>query len=154
MRDSSKYEMTEQRGRTKAKQRFGYREQFNFTDLTSPIDFFATGITLSNSGETSVGEIKNYDDPEHPRNFYDYDDYMIDWLKLAKLRAIAKANNSRALLVVFFNDYTIVWDITDIDIDSRREMRKVNKDGQHYGENEILWMETREQTEQKMKLLS
>lgn len=157
------YQLNEQLGRDKFSKRFGRRQHILFTmGRYEGVDFFSTGITESNSGKTYVGEIKNYDNPNHPRNFKDYDDYMIDWSKLLLLKATARGRNSIPLLVVFFNDYTIVWDLTEIDIDSRRELRTVNKDGQNYGEketqlmtylyeNEILWKETRQETERRMK---
>ena len=160
------YQQAEQRGRNKTSQRFGQRLQIVYTvDRHNPIDFYATGITLEYSGVTYVVEIKNYDDPEHPRPFTKFSNYMIDWSKLSTLKAEAKGKGRRPLLIVYFDDWTIIWDITDIDIDSRREWRYVNKDGQNYGKKEwtyvtylyqedILWQELRTTTERKMKLLS
>ena len=162
----SGYQLAELRGRTKYSKRFGKRQIIVFTaNQYDGIDFFSTGNTLSNSGITYVGEIKNYDDPNHPRPFKMYENYMIDWSKLANLRAEAISKNSIPLLVVFFEDYTVVWDLRDIDIDSRRRWEFVNKDGQNYGkkecqlmtylyEKEILWKEDKQATEQKMRLLS
>ncbi len=160
------YQLAELRGRNKYSKRLGKGQVIVFTvQKYDGIDFFSTGNTLSNSGITYVGEIKNYDDPNNPRPFKKYKNYMIDWSKLANLRAEALRRNSIPLLVVFFEDYTIVWDITNIDIDSRRKWEWVNKDGQNYGkkeyqlmtylyEKEILWKEDKQATEQKMKLLS
>ncbi len=162
----SKHEMAEIRGRYKTLKRFGGVWHIVFTiDQFNAIDFYATASTLYGI-VTIVGEIKNYDNPDHPRPFTKFDNYMIDYGKLRNLKARAKALNAIPLLIVFFDDYTILWDLTEIDTDSRTSWEWVNKDGQNYGceeelqemtylyESEILCKETREQTEQKMKLLS
>ena len=114
------------------------------------------------AGKTYVIEIKNYDDPENPRPFKKYDDYMLDHDKVANIKEKAKREGRIPLVIVYFYDYTIVWNVSKIDIDSRANWRWVNKDGQDYGEkelayetylyeSEILWKETREETERRLK---
>lgn len=159
------YQLAEQRGRTKTSKRFKNLQIVFTTDKMDKVDFYATGLTFNHSGDTYVGEIKNYDDPNYHRSFKKFKNYMIDYWKLSYLITIAKAEGRTPLLIVYFDDYTIVWDISNIDIDSRRKWDWVNKDGQDYGkkeyalmtylyESEILWKETRQDTELRMKLLS
>lgn len=157
-----KYQEAEKRGRDKTTKRFGKRLHIEYTtDQFNRVDANATGITSSNSGNTYVIEIKNYDDPENPRPFTKYDDYMLDHDKVANIKEKAKREGRIPLVIVYFYDYTIVWNVSKIDIDSRANWRWVNKDGQDYGEkelayetylyeSEILWKEERQETERRM----
>ena len=150
------YEIAERLGRQKAASRF-HDINFDFTEGNYDcVDFWATGDTLY------VGEIKNY---IRERNLREYSDYMIDWSKIVNLLAVAKKEERTPLLICFFWDWTIIWDLSkigEIEIDKRRKWKKVNKDGLHYGEkensimtflyeNEAVWKEKAEETKRRMK---
>lgn len=122
------------------------------------VDFFATALTCTAS--TFVGEIKDLLEKGYERSLRKYENYMIDWAKINLMREIARNDGRRAILIVFFTDYTVIWDVTDMDVDSRRKWRWVNKDGQNYGkrkewqlmtflyENEAIWIKRTEEEQQ------
>ena len=126
------YQEAEIRGRDKAKKLLSPKLRIEFTEPRfDGVDFYATALTSET--KTYVGEIKNY---KEERKFVKFPNYMIDYGKVAKLKAIAEAEGRVPLVISFFGDCTVIWDVTSIDIDSRREWRWVNKDGQHYGKKE------------------
>lgn len=78
------------------------------------VDFLMTAFT-GNKATTSIGEIKTIH-----RNYTKYDNFQIDYKKMKNLQDKAKNGGDIPYLVVFFDDYTVVWDITDIDLESRK----------------------------------
>lgn len=81
-------------------------------DTYDPVDFYMTAGT-----KTSVGEIKTIH-----RNYTQYPDFQIDYKKLKEVKDKAKEDERLAYLVVFFDDYTMVWDLSKIDIEERKHM--------------------------------
>lgn len=77
------------------------------------VDFFMTAGTVF-----SVGEIKDVH-----RDYIAYPNFMIDAAKIRNLHEIAKKDSRIPYLVVFFNDGWGVWDISQIDYESRVETR-------------------------------
>lgn len=150
------YAYAESLGRDKTASRF-YNIIFDFTKgKYDCVDFWATGNTLS------VGEIKNY---IRERNLRDYPNYMIDLSKITNLISLAEKEERKPLLICFFWDWTIIWDLSKIgedEITKRKRWMWVNKDGVHYGEkerslmtflyeNEAIWKEKAEETKRRMK---
>lgn len=86
----------------------------------------ATAVT--NPSITYVIEIKNVNRPS-----FKFSDYMIDYDKLEALVNVAMEEGRRPILSVFFSDREVVWNISKTKWEERKETRKVNKDGQHYG---------------------
>lgn len=112
----------------------------------STTDFKATFIKPDECSGDCVGEIKAYRNTEHPRTYYGsgdrkYDDYMID---LAKLMEITKKAKNQPIyhspiLVVFFGDRTVIWDLDKFDWRKDIRMEYANKDGMNYGKKEWDW---------------
>lgn len=78
-----------------------------------PYDFEMTATTV-----LSYGEIKTIH-----RNYEDYENFQIDYAKLKTLQDAAKKDSRIPYLVVFFNDWNIVWNIEDIDLEERKYTR-------------------------------
>lgn len=83
------------------------------TDPYCPHDFEMTAWTSSVT--LSYGEIKTIH-----RNYSNYPNFQIDYNKVKTLQDNSANDNRRAYVVGFFDDDTIVWDITDIDFEERR----------------------------------
>lgn len=81
-------------------------------DPYSPHDFEMTAYTTD---VLSYGEIKTIH-----RKYTDYDNFQIDYKKLKSLKEAANTDSRTPYLVCFFTDYTIVWDLTNIDLESRK----------------------------------
>lgn len=75
-------------------------------------DFDMTANSLS------YGEIKTLH-----RDYDDYENFQIDYKKLHSLKQLAQENDRTPYLVCFFNDYNIVWDLTDIDLEARKYIK-------------------------------
>ena len=95
-------------------------------DPTGRWDTKATAITKPTI--TYVIEIKNIDRPS-----FKFPDFMIDYDKIEALVDVATAEGRRPIVSVFFSDREVVWNINKTKWRERKETRKVNKDGQHYG---------------------
>jgi hypothetical protein len=78
-------------------------------------------------------ETKWYGDEKNKRNSDKYSNYQIDLEKLIYLEKKAKENNSTPLLMVFFSNELVVWDINKCDWKSTKKTVKVNKIGGKYG---------------------
>lgn len=144
----SGYEKCESIGRKAVIDLFGKYYNFSFTeDPYNRVDFYATGHTL-NMPEY-VGDVKYY---VLERSFHKFSNYMIDYEKLKEIVDRATKEGRVPILICFFTDYTVVWNLKDIPFKSRAEWRWVNKDGQNYGtekewsymtylyENEAVWI--------------
>ena len=102
------------------------------------VDFFMTAFTNS-LATTSVGEIKTIH-----RNYTKYENFQIDYKKLKNLQDTAKLDNRIPYLVCFFDDYTIVWDITNINLEERKYNRYCTSTTANYEkgkrEKEEVWL--------------
>lgn len=116
----------------------GTEDEHNKTDI------YATAIT--NPQRIYTIEIKNYEDPQHPRpyskfiyNGKDYG-YQIDWDKVHYLMTLWKEEGRIPIIYARFYDYTYVWDLRYIDTESRKKQVWTIRDGMNYGGNkELTW---------------
>lgn len=122
------------------------KKMIEFTPFKDGIDFYMTATTGNNYIITSttennyveiLGEIKDV----HRSYYYkNYKTFQIDYWKLKKMQEEAALTGKRAYLVVFLTDYTIVWDITDINLEERKYIRlctKTTGDYQEKVENKV-----------------
>jgi hypothetical protein len=90
------------------------RKVIQFTlDPYCPQDFEMTAYTSSTT--LSYGEIKTIH-----RDYTKYENFQINYKKMKRLQDRAKKDGRVPYLVCFFDDYKIVWDITDIDFEARK----------------------------------
>lgn len=125
-------------GRERFKSMFSkfYRYEFDSRKY-GEYDVLATGKTLSEP--TYVIEIKNYN---YPRRSDKFADYQLDWRKLYYLEKAAMERNSIPILIAFFTDKCVVWDISKIDWKSRERNVNCNDKGVSYGETKSASKET------------
>lgn len=99
-------------------------------------DFLMTAWTTS---AKSVGEIKTVH-----RDYYKYPNFQIDYLKVKILQDTAREHGRKAYVVGFFTDFTIVWDVTDMDLEPRRYKRFCTATTNNYckgkKEKEEVWL--------------
>lgn len=81
----------------------------------NPYAVFDFEMTAYTTNILSYGEIKTVH-----RNYTNYSNFQIDYNKLKSLKDACKSENRTPYLVVFFTDYTMVWDLTDIDLEERK----------------------------------
>ena len=79
-------------------------------------------------------ESKWYGDAKHPRYSNKFDDYQIDYDKLVALEAKSKEENSKPLLMCFFSNELVVWDINKCNWKSTKRNVYTNKTGGAYGQ--------------------
>lgn len=129
----NEYREADERGRELAQKDFGgmYHIEWTTTD-TCEVDLYATANTRHD--RTYVGDVKAYIDEAHPRRFDKFPNYMIDYQKLRHITDIAIAEDRIPVLIVYFEECVVVWNLFKSDWENNTEMRWVNKDGQHYGE--------------------
>lgn len=128
----NRYRKADERGRQHFIDDFGDRYIIQPTEGDyDRIDLYATARTDIN--KTYSIEVKSYDNPNHPRPYEKYGNYMIDYDKVDNLYTTSMSEGRIPIIYARFEDMTIVWDITDIPYKERKEKKKVNKDGQHYG---------------------
>lgn len=102
-------------------------------DIYSKVD----GFIISQDGtERYTIETKWYGNKNHIRLTTKYDDYMIDFSKLYALEKEAKKNNSIPLLICFFSNELVIWDISRCNWRSTKKNENVNKEGLNYGRKE------------------
>lgn len=131
------YQQAEKTGRGKYEDMFGDKYVIAFSSYDyEKWDFKQTARTDTN--RTHVGDIKNEGRP-YSKYIYKGKDggFLIDFDKCRNVKKEA-LNDGRTggLIVGFFTDMVIAWDITKIEWEKRGEWRQVNKDGQNYGEKE------------------
>ena len=110
----------------------------------STTDFYAVFIDEDECAVNCTGEIKAYRNTEHPRTYYgsgdrDYNDYMIDAAKLMEITKKARNTNTIPILVVFFGDRTVIWNLDKFNWRKDMRMEYANKDGMNYGTKEWDW---------------
>ena len=104
-------------------------------DKYGPWDFKQTALTPN--APIYVGEIKNVD-----RAYSKYGDYlndkgfMIDYNKCREVKKIAMNEGRKPLIVAYFTDKKVIWNLDKMPWEMRADWRRVNKDGQNYGEKE------------------
>lgn len=87
------------------------KKTIHFTENPFKVyDFDMTASTV-----LSYGEIKTVH-----RDYIKFPNFQIDYKKLKALQDLSKQDGRVPYLVGFFNDYTIVWDITDINLEERK----------------------------------
>lgn len=119
-------------GRTLMTQDFGRIYFLLFTTgKTDTVDFFGTATTRQSN--TYVGDVKCYANPDFPRTFSQYPDYMIDYQKLQAICDEAAKDGRTPILVAYFADCTCVWDLSAFDWTKGNDWRWVNKYGVSYG---------------------
>lgn len=78
-------------------------------------------------------ESKWYGDANHPRYSNKFNNYQIDYDKLVALEAKSKEENSKPLLMCFFSNELVVWNIDKCDWKSTKKSVLTNKIGGAYG---------------------
>lgn len=78
-------------------------------------------------------ETKWYGDENNKRNSDKYSNYQIDFEKLIYLEKKSQENNSTPLLMVFFSNELVIWNINKCDWKSTQKKIKTNKYGGKYG---------------------
>lgn len=128
------------------KQRTKLKELIKTTDYEvafSKNDYARTdGFIISqNLEERYTIETKWYGDKDNIRDSTKFQDYMIDYSKLQSLTDNAIKNQSKPLLMCFFSNELVVWDISKCNWQSTGKWKWVNKEGQNYGkEKEYCFM--------------
>ena len=78
-------------------------------------------------------ESKWYGDTKHPRYSNKFSNYQIDYDKLAALETKSKEENSTPLLICFFSNELVVWDINKCNWKATKRKVCTNKIGGAYG---------------------
>lgn len=78
-------------------------------------------------------ESKWYGDINHPRYSNKFPNYQIDYDKLSALEAKSKEENSKPLLICFFSNELVVWNINKCNWKDTKRTVCVNKIGGAYG---------------------
>lgn len=78
-------------------------------------------------------ESKWYGDVNNIRYSNKYPNFQIDYDKLAALEAKSKEENSKPLLICFFSNELVVWNINKCDWKSTKRKVYTNKNGGNYG---------------------
>ena len=130
------HQQHEKIGRAKYKARFGKLYYIEFTKGEFDDYDFTQTATTKQKIITYLGDIKDVD-----RSYFKYskdkdEGFLIDFDKLRRVKKAAINDGRIGLIVAFFTDMTVVWDITKIEWEKRTEWKLVNKDGQNYGEKE------------------
>lgn len=101
-----------------------------------------TDGTLTNilTDQVFYFESKWYGDPQHKRDSTKFKDntgrynFQIDYDKLSKLTDKAKTTNSTPLLICFFSNELVVWDISKCNWQATKTNKYTNKYGGSYGQ--------------------
>lgn len=142
------YTNAENIGRTLFTTTFGeHLHHYKFAEEQySTTDFFAAFIDKDYFEAKTIGDIKAYRNSEHPRSYYGtserrYNDYMIDLSKLMEITKKARNQDKyhHPILVVFFADRTVIWDLDKFDWKKDIRLEYANKDGMNYGTKEWDW---------------
>lgn len=132
------YNKCEDIGREKFKSMFNNYYLMEFDERKyGEYDVLATGKTKDEP--TYVIEIKNY---VYPRNSDKFADYQLDWRKLYYLEKAAMERGSTPILIVFFTDRCVAWDISKINWKPRVRVMNCNDKGVSYGESKSASKET------------
>lgn len=88
------------------------RKTIHFTE--DPLEVYDFEQTAWTTSVESYGEIKTVHRP-----FRHYDDFQIDYKKAKNLQILSQAEDRRGYIVGFFTECVVVWDITEMDLESR-----------------------------------
>ena len=115
------------------------KKTVHFTDDPfCPYDFDMTATTT-----LSYGEIKTVH-----RNYNKYPDFQIDYIKVKTLQDISIKDSRRSYVVGFFDDETIVWDVTDMNLEERKYNQFCTSTTANYSkgkkEKEEIWLKKEE----------
>lgn len=83
-------------------------------------------------------ETKWYGDINNLRYSNKFKDYMIDYDKLKNLTELSKTHNSKPLLICFFSNELVVWDLNKTNWEATGEWKWVNEEGLNYGKKKEL----------------
>lgn len=123
-------------GRNLFRQVFNNKDKYRiyFADYEmDEVDFIMIG-----KEKAYAGDIKAYRNPQHPRphngrliggELKKYDDYEIDFSKLENIEKRAKQINGVPILVVFFSDQLMIWELDKIDWRATAHLKEGNKYG-------------------------
>lgn len=95
-------------------------------------------IISTDCEERYTVETKWYGDKDNRRYSDKFKNYMIDYSKLQSLTDNAIKNESKPLLMCFFSNELVVWDISKCNWQSTGKWRWVNKEGLNYGKQKEL----------------
>lgn len=95
-----------------------------------------TGMTGFTDNRGYVVEIKGYFNPDYPRPTFKYPDFQIDYDKLRACKKIAMNKNEKPLLICYFSDKKVIWDLTKEPWEDTAKWVWVNKEGVDYGNSE------------------
>jgi hypothetical protein len=130
-----KYLDAEDKGRRLFQEDFGHIFHIEYTQgRHDNVDLYMTAAT--DPSRTYVGEIKAYLNPQHPRPYSKYDDYMIDYDKLRHIKKIGINEDRTPVLISYFSDYCLVWDLNEVEWESTATWELVNCKGMEYGNKE------------------
>lgn len=121
----------ENKGRDLAVNNLPYMHFTFTTGKYDRVDFFSE----TEKGKY-VGDIKSYTDPQHERRSDKFPDYQIDHNKLFSIKREALNNDRTPLLIVFFSDKMVIWDLNEVDWETRFKWVRCNKKGGNYGEKD------------------
>ena len=99
-------------------------------------DFSRTDGYMINlfTDERFTFESKWYGDSTHPRYSDKFPNYQIDYDKLSALKAKSEEDNSKPLLICFFSNELVVWDINKCNWQNTKKKVYTNKFGGAYGQ--------------------
>lgn len=120
-------------GRNLMKNLFNNTDKYRF--YFSDYKFDEVDFIMMNLKDSKIyaGDIKAYRNPDYPRNSDKFHDYQIDYSKLEFIEDRAKMINATPILVVFFTDKTVIWDLNKIDWKTNTQIKLTNSKGGLYG---------------------
>lgn len=123
-------------GRTLLKKVFKTdRYSIYFADYQNEeVDF----IMFTFDNKIYAGDIKAYRDNNHPRPHNKFKDYQVDYKKLVAITNKARSINAIPLLVVFFTDQLMIWNLDAVDWQSTKKDVATNAKGGNYGQYKTI----------------
>lgn len=123
-------------GRTLLKKVFKTdRYSIYFADYQNEeVDF----IMFTFDNKIYAGDIKAYRDNNHPRPHNKFKDYQVDYKKLVAITNKARSINAIPLLVVFFSDQLMIWNLDAVDWQSTKKDVATNAKGGNYGQYKTI----------------
>lgn len=95
-------------------------------------------IMFSKEGEIYAGDIKTYRDINNLRPHNKFKDYQVDYKKLLAITEKAHKINAIPLLVVFFSDQLMIWNLDMVDWQTTKKDVWTNAKGGNYGQYKTL----------------
>lgn len=126
-----RFSKAEEEGRKRFYEDFNKANDITFTEAAyCPVDAVSVA---KKGGHKCVVELKCYCDPAHPRNHDKFQDYQIDFGKCFNVVKAAEQENAEPLLVVYFSDKRVIWNLNKSDWKDRGDWVWTNENGQEYG---------------------